>query len=168
MERVLEKVLEFVREWQGKKISKHHVYEEFKRHNSIALKACEYVGIFPFALSLYFLSEGKFYFHYFLLSIFVIYISTWAPDFLYILANFIKRKKDYIPTHKRKYSHSSFGLILWTLGVASVLLIFAIEIFWVILISSLAFIGYWLHLATDKVELFVDKVAEFLEEAVKK
>ena len=88
------------------------------------------------------------------------------PDLLYLLSNFVRRRKIYVPTYKRKYSHSSVGLLTWTFFVFFVLNVFA-EVFWTILITALAFIGYWLHLATDRVELFVDRVAEFFEKAVR-
>ncbi len=167
MKKLPRRVKNFVYEWIGKKRSISHINAEFRRHNDIALKACEYLGIFPFALTIYFLGEGYFYIHYFFLSIIVLYISAWAPDVLYLASNILKGKKTYIPTHKRKYSHSTFGLVMWTLSAGIVFYLFVENTFWLILISSFAFIGYWLHLAIDKVELFVDRVAEFFEKAVR-
>ena len=127
MKKVMYAIKNFAYEWIGKKRSKNHIECEFKRHNEIAIKSCEYLGLFPFALSLYFLGEGKFYFHYFFLSIFVLYISNWAPDFLYLMSNFIKRKKIYIPTQKRKYSHSALGLVSWSVAVTFILSFFIIS-----------------------------------------
>ena len=167
MKKLIQILKDFAYEWNGKKRSKSHIDSEFKRHNTIAIRSCEYLGIFPFALALYFLGEGKFYFHYFFLSLIVLYISNWAPDFLYLMSNFIKRRKTYIPTHKRKYSHSTLGLVSWSIAIGFILSLFLTNVFWIIIISSFAFIGYWLHLAVDKVELFVDKIVEFFEKAVK-
>jgi len=167
MKKLMQFIKNFAYEWIGRKKSKNHIECEFKRHNEVAIKSCQYLGLFLFALCVYFLGHGKFYFHYFFLSIFVLYISNWAPDFLYLLGNFIKRQKTYVPTQKRKYSHSTLGLISWSITVTFILSFFINEIFWVIIIFSLAFIGYWLHLATDRVEVFVDKIAEFFEKAMK-
>ena len=62
-EKLKEEVKNFIYEWMGKARSKRHITREFQRHNSVALKACEYLGILILALCIYFLGEGIFYFH---------------------------------------------------------------------------------------------------------
>ncbi len=161
-----ERIENFAYEWIGKGRSKAHIRSEFERHNEVALKACEYLGMLLLALVIYFYGEGKFYFFHFFAALLILYISAWAPDALYLLGNFVKREKKYIPTHRRKYSHGLPGLFLWTCAIGAAGF-FLTEIFWAIIFAALAFTGYWLHLATDKVELFVDKIAEFVEKTFK-
>ncbi len=156
-----------IKELLANKVSEKHIEEEAIRHHATAVKACEYIGLLLLAVTIYFLGEGKFYFLQFFECMFLLYISHWMPDFFFLFSNLICRKKVYLPSHKRKFSHSSIGLIAWTC-IASVFSFFLMQdIFWWIVATSLAFTGYWIHLATDKVELFIDKVAEFVEKSFK-
>lgn len=164
--RVKERVKEWVYEWLGRRRSRAHIEEEWKRHHTIALLSCEYIGFLLLSVSIYFLREGKFTFHYFFLALALLYLSNWAPDLLYLFFKLVRRDRSYIPSHKRKYTHGYAGLFFWTFFTCLVSLTFA-EIFWVMVFTSLAFTGYWLHLTTDKVELFVDRIAEFVERALK-
>ncbi len=160
------KAEDFVYEWMGKGRSKLHIRKEFERHNKIAVKACEYLGTLLLLLVIYLYGNGEFCFHYFFIALALLYISAWLPDFLYLFGNVIKREKRYIPTHKRKYSHGYLGIFSWSVFVF--LLSYKLtDIFWSIIFASIAFIGYWLHLVTDKIELFIDRIAEFVEKAFK-
>lgn len=156
-----------IKELLANKVSEEHIEEETRRHHAMAVKTCEYIGLLLLVVTIYFLGEGKFYFLQFFECMLLLYISHWMPDFLFLFSNAIRREKVYLPSHKRKFSHSSIGLIAWTC-IASVFSFFLMQdIFWWIVATSLAFTGYWIHLATDKVELFVDKIAEFVEESFK-
>ncbi len=164
--KIKEKVKDWVYEWLGRARSKKHIEREWKRHNNIALKSCEYIGVLLFLITLYFFTEGIFAFHFFLFSIFILYISVWAPDFLYLLGKILRNDKSYVPTHKRKFTHRYPGLISWAVFI-SVISLLLTDIFWCIINTMLAFIGYWLHLSTDKVESFVDRIAEFIETSMR-
>jgi hypothetical protein len=165
-ERIKERIKERIYEQLGRKRSKKHIESEWQRHNSIALKSCEYIGILLFMVCIYFLSEGIFTFQYFFLSLGILYISHWMPDFLYLFSKALMNDRTYIPSHKRKYSHGIVGLFSWTLLIFLLSYLYA-DVFWCIILTALAFVGYWTHLMTDKVELFIDKLAEFFEKALR-
>lgn len=159
------RIKNFIHKWLGEKVTKQHIDEEFIRHYKIAIKSIKY-SILPFAVIIvYYAFNGIFLFDLLILSFFFYFISSFAPDALYMITKIIKNDKTYTPSEKRIYSHRFFGLIIYSLIIFFILDIF-LTFYKSLIIAFFSFIGYWIHLTTDKVELIIDKIKKTFEETV--
>ncbi len=160
------KLVSFIYEWLGRKRTKKHIVEEMRRHYSVALHFIKYASIFYLLIiAYYYFNEKILLLNLYLISISVFFVSSFAPDLLYLAWKIVRNNKSYVPSEKRIYSHSMFGLSVYA---AAVLLLFLpLGMVTAVTASTFAFFGYWIHITTDKVELIIDKIKEFIKSSIK-
>lgn len=162
----MKKVVSFIHGWLGRKVTQAHIRSEMKRHYKIAKSSIKYLIIVCTFAGLYLFTEGKFLFDIFAIGLMVFFVSSFVPDIAYLIWKFLRGDKSYIPSEKRKYSHRTIGLVIYSVIIFA--LFSGITSFnRSIIIAFFAFLGYWIHIATDKVELIIDKLKLFLEKSIK-
>ncbi len=162
----MKKVVSFLHYWLGRDVTQAHIRNEIRRHFNITKDSMKYLAVACIFVGFYLFTEGKFLFDAFAIGLAVFFVSSFVPDIAYLLWKFLSGDKSYIPSEKRKYSHRTFGLALYSI------IIFAIfsgmtSFNRSIIITAFAFLGYWIHIATDKVEIIIDKLKWFLEKSIK-
>jgi len=160
------RVVLFIHKWLGRKVTQAHIMSEMKRHYMIAKTSVKYLIIMCIFVGLYLLTEGKFLFDTLAVGLIVFFISSFIPDIAYLLWKFITGDKSYIPSQKRKYSHRTVGLVAYSVIVMA-LFSFITSLNRSIIITAFAFLGYWVHIATDKVELIIDRLKLFLQKSIR-
>lgn len=162
----MKKIVSFIHHWLGRKVTQAHIKNEMKRHYAVALTSAKYLAAACIFAAVYFFTEGIFLFDIFAIALIIFFVSSFIPDIAYLLWKFLIGDKSYIPSEKRKYSHRTIGLLAYS---ASLVLLFGTITSFnkSLIIAFFAFLGYWAHIATDKVELIIDRLKEFLEKSIK-
>jgi small-conductance mechanosensitive channel len=162
-----ERIKNFLHELLDKKVSKKHIEEEWERHLEVAKKSVEYFFTFLALITIYvFFTYEVLIVDLVAASLFILFISNFMPDIFYIVWKILRNDKSYIPSIKRIYSHRSIGLITYTFSIFMLFNLF-FDIKFSLAAAFFAFVGYWSHLATDRVELFVDYLKDFFEKIIK-
>lgn len=160
------RIIGFVHYWLGRKVTKAHIRDEMKRHFNITMNSIKYLTVICIFIGSYLYTEGRFLFDTFAIGLVVFFISSFVPDISYLIWKFITGDRSYIPSQKRKYSHRTIGLVVYS---ALIMFLFSSVTSFnrSIIITGFAFLGYWIHIATDKVELIIDRMKKFFEKSIK-
>lgn len=160
------RVVSFIQHWLGNKVTQKHIGDEIKRHFNIAKDSVKYLAVASIFVGGYLFTEGKFLFDSFAIGLAVFFVSSFVPDIAYIIWKFVTWDKSYIPSEKRKFSHRTVGLAAYS---TIIFLLFSgmTSLNRTIIITAFAFLGYWAHLATDKVELILDRLKWFLQKSIR-
>ncbi|NOZ81720.1 MAG: hypothetical protein GXO63_01055 [Candidatus Micrarchaeota archaeon] len=156
-----EKVRDFIYEWLGRKRTKRHIDNEFTRHYRIAASSSKYIFTIFFLFTLYYWFRGINVFDVFFASLVVYFFSSFAPDIFYLVWKIIRNDKSYIPSEKRIYSHRFHGMLVYALFIFFLFL--PLGTVKACVVSFFAFLGYWVHLTTDRIELLIDRGRKFFE-----
>ncbi len=166
MKNARRRMVSFLHYWLGRKVTQAHIRAEMKRHYRIALASTKYLIVVCIFVGAYLFSEGRFIFDTLAIALIVFFISSFVPDIAYLLNKILIGNRNYIPSKMRKYSHRTIGLVVYS---AVIMLLFSMitSLNRTIIITAFAFLGYWIHIATDKVEIIIDKLKWFLEKSIK-
>ncbi len=158
-------VKNFIYEWLGKKRSKRHIENEFKRHYGLAIRSSKYIFALYALFAVYYATRGVFIFDLLAASFLIYLFSSLAPDIFYLVWKVLRNDRSYVPSEKRIYSHRLRGMLAYS---AAVFLVFlpagALKAG---VLAFFAFLGYWVHLTTDRIELVIDRAKRFVERSMK-